>query len=100
MPRICILGPDITQSSYQVFHPAKIQKEDIYQDISSCNEFGTTANADLTYFASPSVSPVWAERVRSEEHTSELQSLMRISSDDFCLKKKNQQLTIKWLITH
>src|SRR3546814_2472353 len=27
---------------------------------------------------------------RSEEHTSELQSLMRISYADFCLKKKNQ----------
>src|SRR3546814_182030 len=27
--------------------------------------------------------------VRSEEHTSELQSLMRISYADFCLKKKN-----------
>src|SRR3546814_5773678 len=29
-------------------------------------------------------------RVRSEEHTSELQSLMRISSAVFCLKKKNR----------
>src|SRR3546814_8860126 len=28
---------------------------------------------------------------RSEEHTSELQSLMRISYAVFCLKKKNQQ---------
>src|SRR3546814_5768669 len=28
-------------------------------------------------------------RIRSEEHTSELQSLMRISYDVFCLKKKN-----------
>src|SRR3546814_2201931 len=27
--------------------------------------------------------------LRSEEHTSELQSLMRISYDVFCLKKKN-----------
>src|SRR3546814_8874647 len=27
---------------------------------------------------------------RSEEHTSELQTLMRISYDVFCLKKKNQ----------
>src|SRR3546814_2613020 len=27
--------------------------------------------------------------VKSEEHTSELQSLMRISSSVFCLKKKN-----------
>src|SRR3546814_3134404 len=30
--------------------------------------------------------------VRSEEHTSELQSLMRISYAVFCLKKKNTQI--------
>src|SRR3546814_7609426 len=39
-----------------------------------------------------SVDPGWrADRrsVRSEEHTSELQSLMRISYAVFCLKKKN-----------
>src|SRR3546814_10506500 len=30
---------------------------------------------------------------RSEEHTSELQSLMRISYADFCLKKKKQQVS-------
>src|SRR3546814_9678271 len=30
---------------------------------------------------------------RSEEHTSELQSLMRISYAVFCLKKKKKQLT-------
>src|SRR3546814_5598845 len=29
-------------------------------------------------------------KIRSEEHTSELQSLMRISYAVFCLKKKNQ----------
>src|SRR3546814_9561964 len=33
--------------------------------------------------------------VRSEEHTSELQSLMRISYAVFCLKKKN---TIQYII--
>src|SRR3546814_7887663 len=33
------------------------------------------------------------EDVRSEEHTSELQSLMRISYAVFCLKKKNTQKT-------
>src|SRR3546814_9090092 len=33
--------------------------------------------------------------VRSEEHTSELQSLMRISYAVFCLKKKTRQLTIQ-----
>src|SRR3546814_2032473 len=32
--------------------------------------------------------------LRSEEHTSELQSLMRISYAVFCLKKKKQKLTI------
>src|SRR3546814_2646777 len=31
--------------------------------------------------------------LRSEEHTSELQSLMRISYAVFCLKKKNTKLT-------
>src|SRR3546814_1027369 len=34
---------------------------------------------------------VWARIARSEEHTSELQSLMRISYAVFCLKKKNTQ---------
>src|SRR3546814_7707563 len=32
---------------------------------------------------------------RSEEHTSELQSLMRISYAVFCLKKKNHHTTIQ-----
>src|SRR3546814_6589465 len=34
------------------------------------------------------------EAVRSEEHTSELQSLLRISYAVFCLKKKKQKLKI------
>src|SRR3546814_10447204 len=33
---------------------------------------------------------VWQPAARSEEHTSELQSLMRISYAVFCLKKKKQ----------
>src|SRR3546814_1267602 len=36
---------------------------------------------------------------RSEEHTSELQSLMRISYAGFCLKKKTKTNTIKKVIT-
>src|SRR3546814_5325764 len=35
---------------------------------------------------------IWLGRTRSEEHTSELQSLMRISYDDFCLKKKQTRV--------
>src|SRR3546814_8212768 len=36
------------------------------------------------------VHAVYSARLRSEEHTSELQSLMRISYAVFCLKKKKQ----------
>src|SRR3546814_5709745 len=38
-------------------------------------------------------------RQRSEEHTSELQSLMRISYAVFCLKKKKQHITTSNNIT-
>src|SRR3546814_7980051 len=56
---------------------------------------------DTTLFRSPArgapagrrrPSPWWrnaGRRTRSEEHTSELQSLMRISYAVFCLKKQN-----------
>src|SRR3546814_6075920 len=36
-----------------------------------------------------------ARQARSEEHTSELQSLMRLSYAVFCLKKKKQKTTKK-----
>src|SRR3546814_5319355 len=35
----------------------------------------------------------WSSNVRSEEHTSELQSLMRISYAVFCLKTQNKTST-------
>src|SRR3546814_4727009 len=38
--------------------------------------------------------PIASRSVRSEEHTSELQSLMRISYAVFCLKKKTIQQSI------
>src|SRR3546814_8168342 len=40
-------------------------------------------------------SPCLSSRLRSEEHTSELQSLMRISYAVFCLKKKKKHITHK-----
>src|SRR3546814_4696575 len=39
-----------------------------------------------------SPGPSLHQRIRSEEHTSELQSLMRISYAVFCLKNKKQKL--------
>src|SRR3546814_2375100 len=61
---------------------------------------GGAGNAALAAFTNAvgGRSPEWGVRVfgihpsatRSEEHTSELQSLMRISYAVFCLKKKKQ----------
>src|SRR3546814_5716428 len=39
----------------------------------------------------PAETATYAANIRSEEHTSELQSLMRISYAVFCLKKTNDQ---------
>src|SRR3546814_8299109 len=50
--------------------------------------FRTEWREDLFYYM---VSTMF---VRSEEHTSELQSLMRSSSAVFCLKKKNKEQLI------
>src|SRR3546814_8924590 len=44
----------------------------------------------LRWFSLPDARKL---KIRSEEHTSELQSLMRISYADFCLKKKKQKST-------
>src|SRR3546814_6545842 len=43
----------------------------------------------------PSEPPPHRGRARSEEHTSELQSLMRISYAVFCLKKKKKTIKYK-----
>src|SRR3546814_1535077 len=60
-----------TSESVSEGHPDKV-----------CDRISDTI-VDLFLAADP------ASRVRSEEHTSELQSLMRISYAVFCLKKKN-----------
>src|SRR3546814_16124982 len=48
----------------------------------------SSARANAALRPTPTIS--W-EPIRSEEHTSELQSLMRISYAVFCLKKKKKQ---------
>src|SRR3546814_17676172 len=59
----------------------------------SCN------SVDLPAPEGPTTATVSPGRIssenRSEEHTSELQSLMRISYAVFCLKKKNKTVVIK-----
>src|SRR3546814_9340533 len=53
---------------------------------------GRTCVEELGHFIPPASLALVSRRiVRSEEHTSELQSLMRISYAVFCLKKKNKE---------
>src|SRR3546814_8262976 len=49
---------------------------------------------DFTHSDTIAPKPPRGKRSRSEEHTSELQSLMRISYAVFCLKKKTYILLI------
>src|SRR3546814_1314825 len=55
--------------------------------------FGAQTSAPSQPSALPQVRSVTT--FRSEEHTSELQSLMRISYAVFCLKKKKNQTTFE-----
>src|SRR3546814_2774664 len=59
------------------------------------NGFFPTADRQTSVWVDAVVWGLHLVRMRSEEHTSELQSLMRISYAVFCLKKKTKEnLTI------
>src|SRR3546814_1021604 len=53
-----------------------------------CRAMAATVISDLSSRKHPAARRMLLMELRSEEHTSELQSLMRISYDVFCLKKK------------
>src|SRR3546814_4342203 len=62
--------------------------------VSNSKRLPLTRLGDLAKVVTGNTPPRASEHLRSEEHTSELQSLMRISYAVFCLKKKttnNQQ---------
>src|SRR3546814_6512198 len=81
------------QASLQAAQPAAASTPvydvgELDPSISACKDFNAYANGKWI-----AANPIPADRVRwgrSEEHTSELQSLMRISFAVFCLKKKKQ----------
>src|SRR3546814_7533182 len=58
---------------------------------SSAAVCGPSANTRSAAAALTTATPRSCGKVRSEAHTSELQSLMRLSYAVFCLKKKKQQ---------
>src|SRR3546814_9272343 len=59
-----------------------------------CEEQGEQRNDAEQKPDAPGRQRTVPDRPRSEEHTSELQSLMRISYAVFCLKKKKKQYQI------
>src|SRR3546814_9691496 len=61
----------------------------------SCFKYGLMKDLPV---AASSAAPGAPLNTRSEEHTSELQSLMRISYAVFCLKKKKNKHTTTHLI--
>src|SRR3546814_10377837 len=90
------------QASLQAAQPAAASTPvydvgELDPSISACKDFNAYANGKWI-----AANPIPADRVRwgafdqlreqsrSEEHTSELQSLMRISYAVFCLKKKKE----------
>src|SRR3546814_3367175 len=67
-----------------------------FGDGHSATVFPSKRGPDADIFSSSAHRKVqWSTTTRSEEHTSELQSLMRISYAVFCLKKKNNNTTTK-----
>src|SRR3546814_2444974 len=70
-------------------------------DIRRIRDDGAAFDAALARRGLPAVAETILARdaARSEEHTSELQSLMRRSYDVFCLKKKTH-LEIRLLLEH
>src|SRR3546814_2761828 len=63
------------------------QKPDYVQTVEGRNALVQLLTKDLE---APYLPQPRGPLIRSEEHTSELQSLMRISYAVFCLKKKNK----------
>src|SRR3546814_7319831 len=62
-------------------------------------QIAASATANYTFVVGTSGSEIVVTGAnRSEEHTSELQSLMRISYAVFCLKKKKKHNKIKYII--
>src|SRR3546814_10841135 len=96
------LSPGITHFPVRIWQSKQVQGGDQTRLYCKYN----TASIEETHVASPAAAarpgarrrarrsgP--APRLRSEEHTSELQSLMRISYAVFCLTKKKQTILNK-----
>src|SRR3546814_4554478 len=80
------LGLFLRRRRGAALHP--VEGEDRHHRVRQGGEGKQSGRADCLHGARGQQRP--EHRGRSEEHTSELQSLMRISYAVFCLKKKTQ----------
>src|SRR3546814_5575124 len=88
------IGRDADAARYTTLHGkivAAAQKELLKPNGIAGNASQTSQVLALHCGLTPPDQRAAAAEVRSEEHTSELQSLMRISYAVFCLKKKNSK---------
>src|SRR3546814_7706613 len=83
------LGRDVTIEPNVFFGPG-VSVADQVRIRANCHIEGATigAGCEVGPYARLRPGTILGEKARSEEHTSELQSLMRISYAVFCLKKK------------
>src|SRR3546814_1560265 len=72
----------VAQGTFYIYFRSK---EDVMREL--VLHMGRMLRHHLTEATAAATDRIDAERLRSEEHTSELQSLMRISYAVFCLKK-------------
>src|SRR3546814_8656214 len=81
-----------------LFRSTELQRADVDAERRMTASF-PAAFADLEPFAEPWIG-LDTMAARSEEHTSELQSLMRISYAVFCLKKKKEKKGNNTIVTY
>src|SRR3546814_2386101 len=74
----------IAKSEAEVYRARKPVFETVFDETTG----GANATVKVDEIVTSTATPVKRYDPRSEEHTSELQSLMRISYAVFCLKKK------------
>src|SRR3546814_10850787 len=68
----------------------RLLSANVRPQVSDLNKLVIALKIRFLHLMEPVDQRVQAELLRSEEHTSELQSLMRISSAVFCLKTKHK----------
>src|SRR3546814_8896477 len=73
--------------------PRSTRTDTLFPYTTLFRSFSDGHRSDVRPFATPRVRLATMRKGRSEEHTSELQSLMRISYAVFCSKKKTPSTT-------